>query len=72
LKGAHNLLSNSKDITLLIEVHGYDNYKPLMEFLKSCNFVIAFEQNYEWGDKHIIAKNRLYQDDTLTDKLVFS
>jgi len=36
---------------------GHDNnYKPLIEFLKSYNFVIAFEQSYEWGDKHIIAK----------------
>ncbi len=57
LKGAHNLLSNSKDIALSIEVHGHDNnYNPLIEFLNSYNFVIAFEQNYEWGDKHIIAK----------------
>ena len=57
LKGAHNVLSNSKDITLLIEVHGHDNnYKPMIEFLKSYNFVIVFEQNYEWNDKHIIAK----------------
>jgi FkbM family methyltransferase len=28
LQGAQNLLSNSKDICLLIEVHGYDNDKP--------------------------------------------
>jgi FkbM family methyltransferase len=57
LKGAHNLLSNSEDIALLIEVHGHDNnYKPLIEFLKSYNFVIVFEQNYEQGNKHIITK----------------
>jgi hypothetical protein len=28
----------------------------LLEFLKSYNFVVAFEQNYEWCDKHVIAK----------------
>ena len=57
LKGAHNLLSNSKDIALLIEAHGHgNNYKLLIEFLKSYNFVIAFEQDYEWGNKHLIAK----------------
>jgi FkbM family methyltransferase len=56
LQGAHNLLSNNKDIALLIEVHDHHNYKPLIEFLKSYNFVVVFEQNYEWGDKHIIAK----------------
>lgn len=56
LKGAHNLLSTSKDIALLIKVHGHDSYKPLIEFLKSYNFVIAFEQKYDQGNKHIVAK----------------
>jgi FkbM family methyltransferase len=56
LQGAHNLLSNSKDIALLIEVHDRHSYKPIIEFLKSYNFVIVSEQNYECGDKHIIAK----------------
>ena len=58
LKGAHNLLSNSKDIALLVEVHGHSNsnYKPLIEFLKSYSFVIVFEQGYEWGHRHVIAK----------------
>jgi FkbM family methyltransferase len=56
LKGAHNVLSNSKDIALLIEVHGKDNYKPLTEFLHSYNFILAFEKSYEWGAKHVIAR----------------
>ncbi|MCC2648903.1 MAG: putative methyltransferase FkbM family, partial [Nitrososphaeraceae archaeon] len=30
LKGAHNVLSNSKDISLLIEVHGKDTYEPII------------------------------------------
>ncbi len=33
LKGATNILSKSKDIALLIEVHGPDNYIPIIEFL---------------------------------------
>src|ERR671921_544971 len=56
LKGATNVLSKSKDIALLIEVHGIDNYRPLIEFLNSYNFIIEFEKTYETGDKHIILR----------------
>jgi FkbM family methyltransferase len=57
LKGAHNILSNSKDIALLIEVHGKDNYKPVVEFLNSYNFNVEFEMSNENGDwRHIIAR----------------
>jgi FkbM family methyltransferase len=56
LKGAHNVLSNSKDIALFIEVHDHNNYKPLIEFLHSYNFTVIFEKSYEWGVKHIIAR----------------
>jgi FkbM family methyltransferase len=57
LKGAHNILSNSKDIALLIEVHGKDNYKPVVEFLNSYNFNVEFERSNENGDwRHIIAR----------------
>jgi FkbM family methyltransferase len=55
LKGAHNVLSNSKDISLLIEVHGKDTYEPIIESLRSYNFKIDFEKTYENGEKHIIA-----------------
>jgi FkbM family methyltransferase len=56
LKGAHNVLSKNKEISLIIKVHGYNNYKPIMEFLYSYNFVVEFERSYEWGDQHIIAR----------------
>ncbi len=56
LKGATNVLSKSKDIALLIEVHGLNNYRPLVEFLSSYNFKIEFEKTYETGDKHIILR----------------
>jgi FkbM family methyltransferase len=55
LKGAHNVLSNSKNISLLIEVHGKDTYEPIIESLRSYNFKIDFEKTYENGEKHIIA-----------------
>ena len=47
LKGAHNLLLNSKDIVLLIEVHGSpDDYRmKVEEFLRSYNFKIEFEKD---------------------------
>jgi FkbM family methyltransferase len=56
LKGATNVLSKSKDISLLIEVHGPDNYRPVVEFLNLYNFKIEFEKNHESGDKHIILR----------------
>ena len=55
LKGAHNVLSNSKNISLLIEVHGKDTYEPIIDSLRSYNFKIDFEKTYENGEKHIIA-----------------
>jgi FkbM family methyltransferase len=64
LKGAHNILSNSKRIKLLIEIHGVNKlYKPIVEILNSHNFKIIFEkdiQGYRIGDRigaeHIIAE----------------
>jgi FkbM family methyltransferase len=55
LKGAHNVLSNGKNISLLIEVHGKDTYEPIIKSLRSYNFKIDFEKTYENGEKHIIA-----------------
>ena len=65
LKGAHNILSNSKRIKLLIEIHGVNKlYKPIIELLNSYNFKIIFEKDdprYRIGDrigaKHIIAQH---------------
>jgi FkbM family methyltransferase len=64
LKGAHNILSNSKRIKLLIEIHGVNKlYKPIVEILDSHNFKIIFEKDdpgYRSRDrigiKHIIAE----------------
>jgi FkbM family methyltransferase len=64
LKGAHNILSNSKRLNLLIEIHGVNKlYKPIVEILKSYNIKIIFEKDeprYKRGDrigaKHIIAE----------------
>ncbi len=58
LKGSTNVLSKSKDISLLIEVHGPDNYRPVVEFLSLYDFKIEFEKSHGSGDKHIIAQKQ--------------
>jgi FkbM family methyltransferase len=58
LKGATNVLSKSKDISLLIEIHnieeGKNFYKEIVDFLSRYNFKIEFEKTYESGEKHIL------------------
>jgi FkbM family methyltransferase len=60
LKGARKILSQNKDIAILIELHGspYD-YKPKVEeeLTKLYNFKIEFEQSYvENGSMHMILR----------------
>jgi FkbM family methyltransferase len=59
LKGATNVLSKSKDIALLMELHGPPNvYRPkVQEFLNLYNFKIELEKSYEEnGSMHIIVQ----------------
>jgi FkbM family methyltransferase len=57
LKGATNVLSKSRDIALLIEIHGLDNYGPILNFLSLYNFKIEFEKSNKIGDwRHIVAR----------------
>ncbi|MFQ5970270.1 MAG: FkbM family methyltransferase [Nitrososphaerales archaeon] len=56
LKGAHNVLTNSKDLTLLIEVHSPDLFKLIMELLRSYNCKLEFEKSYGDGQMHIIVR----------------
>jgi hypothetical protein len=59
LKGAHNLLLNSKNIVLLMEVHGSQNdYRlRLEEFIRSYNLKIEFEKIYENNGYIIVRKS---------------
>jgi FkbM family methyltransferase len=62
LKGARDVLSKSRKISLLIEIHnllGIINlYDQIKEFLKSYNFKITYEKIYqENGERHIVARN---------------
>ena len=57
LKGASNVLSKSKDIAILMELHGPPHvYRPKVEeFVNLYNFKIEFEKSYEEnGSMHII------------------
>lgn len=56
LKGAEETLSRSKEISLLIEVHGKETYAPVMELLRAHGFRIDFEKTYDNGEKHVIAR----------------
>jgi FkbM family methyltransferase len=63
LKGATSILSKSKDIALLIEVHnlhgGTNLYKTIIEFLNLYNFKMEFEKIYGGGERHIIVRKQL-------------
>jgi FkbM family methyltransferase len=61
LKGAHNVLSKSKDIVLIVEIHGSadnNNYKSIIDLLNLYNFKIEFEKTYHGGEvhKHVIVR----------------
>ncbi len=63
LKGAKNILSKSKDISLLIEIHNLTTnnttlYEPIKEFLHSYNFKIEYENIVYTGERHIIARKQ--------------
>jgi len=65
LRGATGIISHSKDISLLIEVHNLSGsnstlYEPIAQFLKEYNFKIDFEKTYEGGEKHLIARKQRY------------
>ena len=56
LKGAREILSTNKPISILVEVHGKDTYGPTIELLRSNNFNIEFERTYDNGEKHVLAR----------------
>jgi len=56
LKGAKEILSANKPMSILVEVHGKDTYHPTIELLRSNNFNIEFEKTYDNGEKHVLAR----------------
>ncbi len=57
LKGAHNTLSNSKNITLLIEIHNKNFYEPIQNLLKLYNLQCKTIRIYDNGIIYVIARN---------------
>jgi FkbM family methyltransferase len=60
LKGATNVLSKSRDISLLIEIHNIDDgktlYEPIIDLLNNYNFKKEFEKIYESEERHLIIR----------------
>jgi FkbM family methyltransferase len=65
LRGATRIISDSKDISLLIEIHNLSGsnttlYEPITQFLNNYNFKLDFEKTYDGGEKHLIARRQEY------------
>jgi FkbM family methyltransferase len=62
LKGTKEILSTSKELAILIEVHNLGEnknlYKDIMEFLKIYNFKIELEKIQVNGEMHIIVRKQ--------------
>jgi FkbM family methyltransferase len=62
LKGAEDILTASRRISILVEIHGKDTYEPTMKLLKSNSFEIEFEKTYDNGEKHVLARKVPYSE----------
>jgi FkbM family methyltransferase len=57
LKGAVKTLSSNKNITLVIEIHGIEIYREMIDYLEIRKLKIIYEKSNEKGDwRHVIAK----------------
>ncbi len=64
LRGATNVLSKSKNITMFVEIHNVDSnsknyYTSIMDLLAHYNFKIELELSYKSGEKHVILRKHL-------------
>ena len=57
------MLSKTKDIAILIEIHNSQNgtnlYRPIIEFLDMYNFKIEYEKIHDGGERHVIVRKQL-------------
>lgn len=62
IKGSNILLSNAKNLTIIVEIHNLSNgktyYNEIRNFLHSHNFEIDFEEHRPSGEAHVIFKNQ--------------
>lgn len=61
IKGSQVLLSNAKNLTIIVEIHNLSNgktyYNEIKNLLLSHNFKIEFEEHRPSGEAHVIFKN---------------
>lgn len=62
IKGSKVLLSNAKNLTIIVEIHNLSNgktlYNEIKNFLLSHNFKIEFEEHRPSGEAHVIFRNQ--------------
>jgi FkbM family methyltransferase len=58
LRGSVGILSKSRNLTLLVEVHSPELIKPILELCKSFEFTVEFEKSYEDGNSHLVLKKK--------------
>ena len=60
LKGTIDTLSNSRELTMLIEIHNIAKetnlYEPIIDLLSVYNFKIILEKVYEEGERHLLVR----------------
>lgn len=61
LKGAQEILANSNDLSLLVEVHNLAHgsyYRQIMEMLGKHDFEVTYEIVHESGERHMILRKK--------------
>jgi FkbM family methyltransferase len=56
LNGAHSILSEARELSILIEVHGIKNVLLIKNLLNSYGFQIEYESTHEGAWRHVIFK----------------
>jgi len=58
LKGSAGILSKSRDLSLLLEVHSSDLVGPIVELCKHHGLRVEFEKTYGDGNSHLLLKRK--------------
>jgi FkbM family methyltransferase len=58
LRGSVGILSRSRNLTLLVEVHSPDLIKPILELCNSFELTVEFEKTYGDGNSHLVLSKK--------------
>jgi len=62
IKGSKELISNAKDLRIIVEIHNLSNgttyHKEIRDFLESFGYKIDFEERRPSGESHVIFKKK--------------